>query len=301
MSSFKQMVKDGTIKRADAMKVRLADIHVEPGFNERTPGPDLEGYIEQMVQYILDGGTLPPLEVRPRAEGGVWLVDGHCRTESYTRALARGAAIDWLEVRAFVGNDADRVARIVSSNTNRPLTPLETSRVYKKLRAFGKSPADIATMVGRTRTHVDQMLLLADANSDVQQMVEAGEVSASTAVKTVREHGESAGQVLGNAQTRAKAAGKAKVTAASIGPKSLPRKVLDGVVSSAEAFWSGLPKEARVILHTPNLAPDVTVPVPASLLSEFLNAQTAIADARDKQESKERAKAAKASQTEIAA
>ncbi|MGO4521152.1 ParB/RepB/Spo0J family partition protein [Dyella sp. 2RAF44] len=301
MSSFKQMVKDGTIKRADAMKVRLADIHVEPGFNERTPGAELDAYIEQMVQYILDGGTLPPLEVRPRVEGGVWLVDGHCRTESYNRAAARGAAIEWLEVRAFVGNDADRVARIVSSNTNRPLTPLETSRVYKKLRAFGKSPADIATMVGRTRTHVDQMLLLADANTDVQQMVEAGEVSATNAVNTVRKHGENAGHVLGDAATRAKAAGKAKVTAGTIEAKGLPRKVLDGVVARVEAFTAGLPKEARMVLHASNPAPDATVTLPVALVAEFLHAQTAIADARDKQETKAREKAAKAAQTDLAA
>lgn len=42
MSSIKQMVKDGTIKRADAHKILYADIHVEPGFNERTDGDALE-------------------------------------------------------------------------------------------------------------------------------------------------------------------------------------------------------------------------------------------------------------------
>lgn len=30
--SFKQMIKDGDLKRADAMKARLEDLHEEPGF-----------------------------------------------------------------------------------------------------------------------------------------------------------------------------------------------------------------------------------------------------------------------------
>jgi hypothetical protein len=35
MSTFKRMIGDKTIKRADAMKIRLEDIHEEPGFNLR--------------------------------------------------------------------------------------------------------------------------------------------------------------------------------------------------------------------------------------------------------------------------
>ncbi|MCS7530757.1 hypothetical protein N0609_30970 [Pseudomonas aeruginosa] len=36
--SFKQMIKDGDLKRADAMKARLEDLHEEPGFNLRAEG-----------------------------------------------------------------------------------------------------------------------------------------------------------------------------------------------------------------------------------------------------------------------
>lgn len=40
--SFKQMIKDGDLKRADAMKARLEDLHEEPGFNLRAEGEELE-------------------------------------------------------------------------------------------------------------------------------------------------------------------------------------------------------------------------------------------------------------------
>ena len=77
--SFKQMIKDGEVRRADAMKVRLEDLHEEPGFNLRTEGEALEASISALAEFIADGGVIPPLEVRPRYGGGVWLVDGHRR------------------------------------------------------------------------------------------------------------------------------------------------------------------------------------------------------------------------------
>lgn len=295
--SFKQMIKDGSIKRADAMKVQLDDIHEEPGFNERTPGPDLDAYIEAMAQFIMDGGTLPALEVRPRNEGGVWAVDGHCRRKAYRLARDRGAAIEWIEVRGFAGNDADRVARIVSSNNSRPLTPLETSRVYKRLRAFGKSPEEIAKLVGRTRTHVDQMLLLADANSDVHRMVEAGEVSASVAVDVVRQHGEGAGNFLAGK----KAATGKKVTAAAIREPLPPRKVVDGFMETVDKLHESITADTHAALKTLNLNQRLMVEVDAVALAGFLEGLRDWDDAVQRRKAKQRENEAKAAQTELPA
>ncbi|WP_331693899.1 ParB/Srx family N-terminal domain-containing protein [Pandoraea sputorum] len=85
--SFKQKINDKEIRRADAMKIRYEDIHVEPGFNLRASLDLLEGEAleaakeddESLFLHIMAGGQYPALEVRPRAEGGVWLVDGHRR------------------------------------------------------------------------------------------------------------------------------------------------------------------------------------------------------------------------------
>lgn len=231
--SFKQMIKDGDIKRADAMKVLLSDIHEEPGFNLRREGEDLQASIDALCEFILDGGQLPPLEVRPRAGGGVWLVDGHRRSRALRQAIERGyPAADedgqlWVSVVAFTGNDADRVARVITSQEGRKLEPLELAEGYKRLASFGWDSAKIAQKVGKTRQHVDQMLTLGSANSDVQQMVAAGEVAAATAVELVRQHGDEAGKVLGGELEKAKAAGKAKVTAGTMKGPSVPRGLLD--------------------------------------------------------------------------
>lgn len=216
MASFKEMIREGTIKRADAMKLKLEDIHVEPDFNVRIPGAELEAHIESIKDFILAGGQLPALEVRPRDEGGVWVVDGHCRREGYRRAVEAGAPIEWVEVRAFQGNDIDRVARIATSNEGLKLSQLEVAMLYKKLRGMGLEVPEIARNVNKTRQHVEATLKLADANRDVQQMVAKGDVSPGVAIDMVRRHGEKAGEKLKETVEKVKAAGKTKVTKAAV-------------------------------------------------------------------------------------
>lgn len=301
MSSIKQMVKDGTIKRADAHKILYTDIHVEPGFNERTDGDALEAHIAALTQYIMDGGVLPPLECRPRDDGGVWVVDGHCRHAAYGRAIALGAPIEWIEIRPFAGNDVDRVARIVSSNNGLPLTPLESARVYRRLAAFGLKAEDIARKVSRTRAHVDQMLILASANHDVQQLVAAGSVSAAVAVDAVRSHGETAGQYLGNQLNNARAAGKQKVTAGTIAGKPLPRKLVDTMESTIRTFRESLPLTAHESLATLNLSEPAMIPVPGTVLLQLIELCAEMEATRKDQQTKADAKAMKASQGELTA
>ncbi len=252
MKSFKQMIKDGEIKRADAMKVRLEDLHEEPGFNLRREGEDLQESIDSLCEFILDGGQIPPLEVRPREEGGVWLVDGHRRSRALRQAVEAGyPAADedgtlWVSVVAFTGNDADRVARVITSQEGKKLEPLELAEGYKRLRSFGWDSERIAKKVGKTRQHVDQMLMLSDANTDVQQMVAAGTVAAATAVEMVREHGDNAGTVLAGELDKAKAAGKTKVTAGTMKGPSVPRGLLDDLHSASIKLHSSLPMDARL-------------------------------------------------------
>lgn len=252
--SFKQMIKDGEIKRADAMKVRLEDIHEEPGFNLRREGEDLESSIEALCAFILDGGQLPPLEVRPRAEGGVFVVDGHRRSRALRLAVERGyPAADedgalWVSVVAFTGNDADRVARVITSQEGRKLEPLELAEGYKRLALFGWDAERIAQKVGKTRQHVDQMLVLASANSDVHQLVASGAVAAATAVAVIREHGEGAGKVLGGELEKAQAQGKGKVTAGTMKGPSVPRSLLDDLHQTAKTLHGSFSNDDRVAI-----------------------------------------------------
>lgn len=250
--SFKQMIKDGEVRRADAMKVHLEDLHEEPGFNLRTEGEALESSIDLLAEFIAGGGQIPPLEVRPRAEGGVWVVDGHRRRRALLKLDRAGrlpripnkvnpAILEaWVAVNSFEGSDADRVARIITSQENEKLSPLELAEGYKRLRAFGWAPEQIAKKVGKTRQHVEQVLTVGNANTDVQHLVAAGHVSATTAAQVVREHGDSAGKILGTELEKAHAKGKTKVTAGTMKGPTVPRQRLESVTNASRKLIASL-------------------------------------------------------------
>lgn len=252
--SFKQMIKDGDVKRADAMKARLEDLHEEPGFNLRAEGEDLEQSIASLADYLSEGGSVPPLEVRPREDGGVWVVDGHRRRRAYLKLDSEGRLPRdpegnfWVPVIAFSGNDAERVLRVITSQEGRKLTQLELAEGYKRLIAFGWNIEQIAKKMGRSRQHVDQVLVVGNANTDVQEMIATGTVSASTAVKAVRQHGDNAGKVLGEKLKQVQSAGGSKVTPKAIRDPQVPRVILDDIHKLCKSIAEALPPPVRAAI-----------------------------------------------------
>ncbi|WP_289241226.1 hypothetical protein [Delftia sp.] len=59
-NSIRQMLAAKVAKRADAVRVLYEEIHIEPGFNLRLGGAELEESIEALAQHIINGGTYPP-------------------------------------------------------------------------------------------------------------------------------------------------------------------------------------------------------------------------------------------------
>ena len=284
--SFNQMIKDGDIKRADAMKVRKEDFHEEPGFNWRIEGEDLDKSIEEIADFLIAGGQLPDLEVRPREDGGVWIVDGHRRNRGYDRAIVRGATLDhlrdkngqiWIGVKPFLGSRLERMARIESSSRNRQLSPLELSNGYQEWRlAFqeehGTLPTndEIAKAFGKSRAHIDQMLLLNAAPSEVKAAVAAGEISATESVKLVREHGQNAAAELDERKKVASEIGKVKVTAASQKKPSAPaRPKVDMVVSNAVVLVKSLNESVLMACEQPD---DSLVSISSHALADLIQA-----------------------------
>ncbi|WP_313369958.1 ParB/RepB/Spo0J family partition protein [Achromobacter animicus] len=178
---------DKTIKRADAMKIAYGRIRVKVGFNLRELDAQYDAGIEELTTYIMSGGILPPLEVVPLPDGsGVELVDGHRRYEAYGRAIARGFPTEWISIVAFQVNEIDRQARIYTSNKNAPLRPLEAARGFKRFRGAGLDSAEIAAIVHCSRTHVENYLVLADAERDVQELVRSCQIAADVQSKPSR-------------------------------------------------------------------------------------------------------------------
>jgi ParB family chromosome partitioning protein len=296
------MTNDKVIKRADAEKIQYKDLHVEPGFNPIGRMEDDEDG-ESLFQFIMSGGRVPDLETRPREEGGVWIVDGHRRHYQMGRAIEAGAPLQdkdgaiWISIKQFIGNDIDRVCRIATSNEGKKLTAIQLAEVYKRLAGFGLTPDDIAKRMTRTRQHVEQIMVLANANHDVQAAVRRGEISPSLAISAARANGEAAGAVIAAEVTKARAAGKTRVTASTMKPWAPPMKFSAPIVANARRLIDSMPAEVIAKASNANAMDDADelVTVTISTKALFLLVQTvgAVDELRAEAEEKKAAKAVK--------
>jgi ParB-like chromosome segregation protein Spo0J len=200
--------KEAGVSKTTNFAVDPRIMEVEEGFNGRPIDP---AHVRAIADSLIGGATLPPLEVRVE-NGRVIVVDGHHRREGALLAISEGAEIVALDCRQFRGNDADRVMLMITSQQGLPMTPLQLGVQYRKMLGFGWTASQIAKRCGKSANHVNDMIALAESNSDVQGMVTRGEVSATTALKVVKAKGQDAGKALAGHLEAAKAAGKAKVT-----------------------------------------------------------------------------------------
>lgn len=224
-NSFKKMIKGGIIKRSDTgMFISIDDIHVRPNFNRREDNERTRNADDDTFAFMMAGGVVPALEVIPRDEGGVWIVEGHRRQRCFLRCREAGKPVDRIHIVPFTGNDVQRIARIMTSNNQLPLTTIEQAAVVRDLAAFNLTTAEIAKLVHKAIPTVENLLTLSVANHDVQEAVKSGEVSIAVAVDRVKEHGEKAGEVLEKDKAKAAAIGKKKVTRSVIAPEISVKK-----------------------------------------------------------------------------
>lgn len=234
MASIRQLLANGDAKRADLVKIWIEQIHVEPGFNAPESPEDFDARVESAVAFIIGGGRLPPIEVRDRAEGGVWIVEGHARHEAYKRAFARGMPLAdpkdgrvYMLTIPFLGNDLDRNMRVITSARARQLSPLQIGVLMKRNRNLGQPVSDIAKAANLSAERVRQLLVLADSNSDVQKLVQSGEVPAHVAIDAQRKHKGAAGPILTKQLAEAKASGKKRLTTTALEGKKVKASELD--------------------------------------------------------------------------
>jgi ParB family chromosome partitioning protein len=167
-----------TIFRVDPNLIKF-----EKGFNLRDEGPELDAHIEALYQAYKAGDMLPPVDAYVDEEGAILARDGHCRTRAAKR-LRKEMPEFTIEVRQFRGNDTDAVVHMLNTGTGgRRLSPLEEGRGYLRLVKMGLTVAEIAEKRHVTEVTIRNGLNLAEMPAEVQKMVVAGEVSATTARK----------------------------------------------------------------------------------------------------------------------
>lgn len=224
-NSFKQMTRDGTIKRTDTgMFISLDDIHVREGFNIREDDERTRLANDDLFDYLMNGGVVPPIEVVPRDEGGVYIVEGHRRHQAYQRCRDAGKPVNRIHIMPFYGNDLKQKARIFTSASQLSLSPIDQINGIRDFAPFNLTPAEIAKEIHKSVAWVEKLIALSNANHDVQKAVKAGEVSVDVAIDRVKEFGEKAGEVLQKDKASAAAKGKKKVTRSVIAPEISVKK-----------------------------------------------------------------------------
>ncbi|HDR9065522.1 TPA: ParB/RepB/Spo0J family partition protein [Burkholderia contaminans] len=215
---------------ADVYMVRLDALRVRAGFNAaREADPDYPAAVREYADSMKANGFFrhKPIKVTAASDGFLYISDGHTRFDAVQLANREGAGIESIpvinEMRGTT--EEDRIFGLILDNSGRKLTPLGEAMVIKQLLGRGIEEKEIARRLGYSITKVANALTLVAAPAAIRNMVAQGEVSATTAVKTMKSEGANATATLEKAKASAKAQGKTKVTGKHL--KTAPKTLSD--------------------------------------------------------------------------
>lgn len=134
-----------------------------------------EAELEELAQSIREKGVLQPILVRPAVFAGEYqIVAGERRWRAAQRAGVR--AIPAL-VRSLSDEEVLEIA-IVENIQRTDLSALEEAQGYRTLiDRFGRTQAQVADTVGKSRVHVTNALRLLQLPASVQAMVRDGQLT----------------------------------------------------------------------------------------------------------------------------
>lgn len=243
--SIKAAMKSVDANSRDLWQVEPGKLKVIDNFNVRNKDdPDYIAHIRWLADSMKIEGFYQdkPLAGYVAKEGDeqiIYIYDGHCRLEAVDLANSEGAEIHKVPVvvsQAGVSME-DLTVVLVRGNGGKPLAPYEIGLVCKRLVRYGLEEKDIASRIGFTLSYVTSLLGLMASPVELRKMVTAGVVSASTAIDMLNQYGDKALEKLLEAQERANAAGKARVTNKHLAPDHAFKKA---VKKSAETMFTAI-------------------------------------------------------------
>jgi len=136
-----------------------------------------EAELQELSQSIQEKGILQPILVRP-SNGGYQIVAGERRWRA--AQLARQHNVPVL-VREL--DDAEVLQIAIIENIQREeLNPVEEARAYRRLQdEFGQKQEEVAKLVGKSRSHVANLMRLLSLPDAVLSLVEDSKISAGHA------------------------------------------------------------------------------------------------------------------------
>lgn len=130
--------------------------------------------LDTLADSIRSKGVIQPLIVMPKQDGVHVIIAGERRW----RAAQRAGLHDLPVIVREVGEDGGAEIALIENIQRVDLNPMEEADAYARLRdLFGRKPQEIAEAVGKSRSHVANMLRLVGLPPSVRALVVEGKLS----------------------------------------------------------------------------------------------------------------------------
>ena len=130
--------------------------------------------LDSLAESIRSKGVISPLIVMPKQDGVHVIIAGERRW----RAAQRAGLHDVPAIVREVTEDGGAEIALIENIQRVDLNPMEEADAYARLRdLFGRKPQEIAEAVGKSRSHVANMLRLVGLPSSVRALVVEGKLS----------------------------------------------------------------------------------------------------------------------------
>ncbi len=149
--------------------------------NPRNPRREFaDAELKELADSIKQHGVIQPIAVRPvkGAQDRFEIIAGERRWRA-----SQIAGLHEVPIVPFDLNDSDALEFAIVENVQREdLNPMEEAQGYHALaNEFKRSQEDIAKIVGKSRSHVANMMRLTKLPAEVQAYISAGQLSAGHA------------------------------------------------------------------------------------------------------------------------
>lgn len=157
------------------------------GGNIRSDYGEADGSFDELVESIAENGILNPMRAYRDADNpGYWFsIDGHRRHRAGMKLVdERGASIRVrvIPVDRKKISDESLVIDMVTTNTGKPLNPLELSEAVRRLISYGLRPKDIAKKFGMKSYVIKNLELLGSAPKRIRNLIQNNQLSHTVAL-----------------------------------------------------------------------------------------------------------------------
>ncbi len=160
------------------------------GGNIRQDYGETDASFDELKESIAENGIITPIRAYRDAENPeMWfIIDGHRRHRAGMVLVNEGATIivRVIPVDRKKISDESLVIDMVTTNTGKPLSPLELSEAVRRLISYGRKPKDIAKKFGWKTFVVKNLEMLGSAPTRIRNLISSNQLKYTVALDFLR-------------------------------------------------------------------------------------------------------------------